>query len=116
VPSGVPIRVATTHPHAEIAQVRLVPKSTHYVVEVVYEREREPEPEQPPIEPTLIASVALGVNVLAAITSNKPGFTPLLVHGRPLKRCNQAYNKRRAKVQAQLPADQVTSRIASWRR
>src|SRR5262249_49264686 len=73
VPSGVSIRVATKHTHAEIALVRFVPKSTHYVVEVVYER----EPEQAPLEPTLIASVDLGVNVLAAITSNKPGFTPL---------------------------------------
>jgi putative transposase len=106
VPSGVPIRVATTHPHAEIAQVRLVPKATHYVVEVVYERDPEPLP----LDPALIASVDIGVNILAAITSNKPGFTPLLVYGRPLKSCNQSYNKRRAKAQAQLPTDQFTSR------
>jgi putative transposase len=106
VPSGLPIRVATAHAHAESAQVRLVPKSTHYVVEVVYERVPEPQA----VDPALIASVDLGVNILAAITSNKPGFTPLLVHGRPLKRCNQSYNKRRAKAQAQLPADQFTSR------
>src|SRR6185437_4197560 len=39
VPSGVPIRVATGHTQAEIAQVRLVPKATHFVVEVVYTRE-----------------------------------------------------------------------------
>lgn len=30
VPSGVPIRVQTAHTHAEIAQVRLVPKATHF--------------------------------------------------------------------------------------
>jgi putative transposase len=107
VPSGVPMRVATKQTAATIAQVRLVPKATHYVVEVVYER----EPEHPALDPTLIASVDLGVNVLAAITSNKPGFTPLLVHGRPLKSYNQSYNKRRAKVQAQLPPEQFTSRI-----
>jgi IS605 OrfB family transposase len=106
VPSGLPIRVATACTHAEIAQVRLVPKATHYVVEVVYHR----APEHLPLDPTQIASIDLGVNVLAAITSNQPGFTPLLVHGRPLKSCNQIYNKRRATVQAQLPADQLTSR------
>jgi transposase len=106
VPSGVAIRVATQHSYAEIAQVRLIPKATHYVVEVIYER----EPEQPALDPTLIASIDIGVNVLAAITANKPGFTPLLVNGRPLKSCNQGYNKRRARVQAHLPADQFTSR------
>lgn len=106
IPSGVPIRVATKQTAATIAQVRLVPKATHYVVEVVYER----EPEHPALDPTLIASVDIGVNVLAAITSNKPGFTPLLVHGRPLKSCNPSYNKRRAKAQTQLPQEQFTSR------
>jgi putative transposase len=109
VPSGVPIRVATKRTHAEIAQVRIVPKATHFVVEVVYEREPD-VPDNPPLDPTLIASVDIGVNVLAAITSNQPGFTPLLVNGRPLKRCNQWYNKRRAKAQAQLPAGHYTSR------
>jgi putative transposase len=107
VPSGVPIRVATNRTHAEIAQVRLVPKSTHYVVEVVYERDPDP---LPALDPSLIASIDIGVNVLAAITSNQPGFTPLLVNGRPLKNCNQRYNKRRAKLQAQLPAGQFTAR------
>lgn len=106
VPSRVPIHVATKQASAAIAQVRLVPKATHYVVEVVYER----EPEHPALDPALIASVDIGVNILAAITSNKPGFTPLLVHGRPLKSCNQSYNKRRAKAQAQLPLEQFTSR------
>jgi putative transposase len=107
VPSGVPIHVATKHTHAEIAQVRLVPKATHYVVEVVYEREPD---SSAPLDPSLIASIDIGVNVLAAITSNQPGFTPLLVNGRPLKRCNQWYNKRRARLQAQLPQGQFTSR------
>ncbi len=73
VPSGVPIRVATQHQYAEIAQVRLVPKATHFVVEVVYEKAPEPQP----VDPALIASIDVGVNNLATITSNKPGFTPL---------------------------------------
>ncbi len=107
VPSGVSLRVATKRSHAEIAQVRLVPKSTHYIVEVVYDREPSPAPT---LDPARIASVDIGVNVLAAITSNQPGFTPHLVNGRPLKRCNQWYNKRRAQLQAHLPANQFTSR------
>ncbi len=105
-PSGLSIRVATKHQHVDIAQVRIVPKATHYVVEVVYEREPEPQP----VDPTLIASIDVGVNTLAAITSNKPGFVPLLVNGRPLKSLNQSYNKRYAQQQACLPQDQFTSR------
>jgi putative transposase len=66
------------------------------VIEVIYEREPEPRA----VDPMRIASIDLGVNILAAITSNQPGFTPLLVHGRPLKSCNQSYNKRRARVQS----------------
>jgi putative transposase len=105
VPSGVPIRVATAHAHADIDQVRLVPKATHYVVEVIYERAPDPQP----VDPARIASVDIGVNNLAAITSNQPGFAPLLVHGRPLKSLNQFYNKRRAELQSRLPAEQFTS-------
>ena len=106
VPSGVAIRVQTDHAHTEIAQVRLVPKATHYVVEVVYDRAPDPQP----VDPALIASIDMGVNNLAAITANKPGFIPLLVNGRPLKSLNQGYNKRRAKLQAVLPKDQFISR------
>src|SRR5215469_9092148 len=62
------------------------------------------------VDPTLIASIDIGVNNLAAITANKSGFTPLLVNGRPLKSINQYYNKRRAKMQAKLPKDQYNSR------
>ncbi len=105
VPSGVPIRVATKLRHKDIAQVRIVPKATHYEVEVVYERPLIPRP----VDPTLIASIDIGVNNLAAITSNKSGFVPLLVNGRPLKSLNQWYNKRRAKMQSRLPKDQHNS-------
>jgi putative transposase len=106
VPSHVPIRVATQLTHDQIAQVRLVPKATHYVVEVIYDR---PVIHQS-VDPTLIASLDIGVNNLAAITANKPDFTPRLVNGRPLKSTNQYYNKRRAKMQARLPQEQYTSR------
>jgi putative transposase len=92
--------------YPDIAQVRLVPKATHYVVEVVYERPLIPQP----VDPTINASIDIGANNLAAITSNKMGFTPILVNGRPLKSLNQSYNKRRAKMQAKLPKDHYRSR------
>jgi putative transposase len=48
---------------------------------------------------------------LAAITSNKPGFVPLLVNGRVLKSINQGYNKQPERLQKQLAnQDRFTSR------
>ncbi|NJK69167.1 MAG: hypothetical protein HC941_23980, partial [Microcoleus sp. SU_5_3] len=42
------------------------------------------------------AYIDLGLNNLVALTSNQPGFVPLLINGRPLKSINQFYNKRKA--------------------
>jgi hypothetical protein len=38
IPSGLPIRVATKRAFETINQVRIVPHTTHYTVEVIYER------------------------------------------------------------------------------
>jgi putative transposase len=105
VPSGLAIRVTTQHAFATIAQVRIVPHTTHYTVEVIYERAVTPVD----VNPTQVAGIDLGVNNLAVIASNQPGFTPLLVYGRPLKALNQWYNKRRAHYQSLLPDGQHTS-------
>src|ERR1700756_4031253 len=42
------------------------------------------------------------VNVLAALTSNKAGFVPRLVSGKPVKADNQLSNKQREHIQKQL--------------
>ncbi|HSH76997.1 MAG TPA: transposase [Herpetosiphonaceae bacterium] len=96
VPSGLAIEVKTKQ--TRIAQVRIVPRDGFYVVEVVYEKEIE----QAAVDPTLVAAMDIGLNNLAAITSNKPGFVPVLVNGRPLKHLNQAFNKRIAELQTKL--------------
>jgi probable transposase len=77
---------------------KALPRSEHYVVEVVYERDLE----RAAVDPALAAGVDIGLNYLAAITSTKPGFVPVLVNGRPLKAINQAYNKRIAELQTKL--------------
>jgi putative transposase len=91
--SMLPIRVRTKQKC--IDQVRIVPKRGYYVVEVVYEKQVQ----QADVNPTHYAGVDLGVNNLAAIASNKPGFVPVIVNGRPAKSINQYYNKRRAELQ-----------------
>jgi putative transposase len=86
-------------------QVRIVPRKTHYVVEVVYTVPIQPAK----VDPERVAALDLGVDNLATVTFNQPGFAPLLVNGRPLKSINQLYNKRRAHFQSRLPKDQKTS-------
>lgn len=99
VPSGLPLEIATRLTDWEkIAQVRIVPRLDGYMVEVVYEQEQQ----EASVDPALVAAVDMGVNVLAALTSNKPGFLPRLVSGKPLKSLNQHYNKQRAKHQSRL--------------
>jgi putative transposase len=90
--------VKTRQKKETIVQARVVPRGTHYVIEVVYERKAQ----QASVDPSLFAALDLGVSNLAAITSNKPGFVPVLVNGRVLKSINQGYNKQREHLQKKL--------------
>ncbi len=87
-PSGLPITIETEH--MVVDQVRIVPRNGHYVVEVIYTK----EPVQADVDPSFCVGIDLGVTNLAAIASNREGFVPHLVNGRPLKAWNQWYNKR----------------------
>ncbi|HEY4384516.1 MAG TPA: transposase [Ktedonobacteraceae bacterium] len=106
VPSGLPIEIETCITEwRQLAQVRIVPLPDGYMMEVVYEQQEE----QAEGDTRLAAALDPGVDTLAALTSNKPGFGPLLVNGRPLKSENQFYNKQRASYQRLLPEGQHTS-------
>jgi IS605 OrfB family transposase len=87
--------------------VRIVPHKTHYTVEVVYRQGVKPAQN---LKVELVAAGDLGIDTLLALTSNQPGFVPLLVSGRPLKAINQGYNQRRAALQSRLRAGQYSSR------
>jgi putative transposase len=94
---------------SEVDQVRIVPRNGFYVVEVIYEQDCEQEP----VNPDLYAGIDLGIDNLATLTSNKCGFVPRIVNGRPVKSINQLYNKRRADLQsklAQMDAKRHTSK------
>lgn len=91
---------------SDIDQVRIVPKKTHYVIEVVYTTEVK----QADLDYTLIAGMDLGLNNLAVIASNKPGFQPVVVNGRPIKSINQFYNKRKAELQSKLNDNRYSSK------
>jgi putative transposase len=104
-PSGLSIEVQTAH--RQVKQARIVPRAGYYVIEIVYERKEA----VPSGNPALYAAVDIGVDTLAALTSNKVGFAPRLVNGRVLKSYNQFYNKRRAKLQAALGHEGTTARM-----
>ena len=89
-----------------VAQVRIIPRNGFYMVEVVYNRDEV----QTEVDPALMASVDIGVNNIVALTSNKSGFIPRIVNGRPIKSVNQFYNKQREHHQKKMRKDHFTSR------
>ena len=105
IPSQLGISVRTKQ--TTVQQVRIVPRKGYYIVEIVYEREPVPAA----VNPSLYAGIDIGLNTLAALTSNKAGFIPRIVNGRPVKSINQFYNKRKAKLQRKLGATNATRQM-----
>jgi len=70
-----------------VQEVRIVPKTFGYYIEVVYNTEEAKQFRKN----KKFASIDIGVNNLVAITSNSA--KALLVNGRPLKSINQHFNK-----------------------
>jgi putative transposase len=95
-PSMLGITMKTKQQH--IHQIRIIPRIGFYVVEVIYEQ----TPIQAAVDPALRVGVDIGLNNLATLASDKPGFVPRIVNGRPVKSINQFYNKRRAGLQSHL--------------
>jgi IS605 OrfB family transposase len=106
-PSQLDITVKTKQNPKAIDQVRIVPRKGFYVVEIVYERKEKQEQ----LNQKYIAGIDLGVNNLVALASNKPGFQPIVVNGRPVKSTNQYYNKRKAELQKALGHTGKTKRM-----
>jgi len=108
-PSRLDIEVKTKQKN--LKQVRIVPRKTHYVVEVIYLKEISPAK----VKKDYIAGVDIGLNNLAAVASNKPGFVPVVVNGMiaseasQLKSINQYFNKKKASLQSQLGSNRATS-------
>lgn len=89
-----------------VQQIRIIPQSGQYVIEVVYEIASKLNQ----LNFQHIAAIDIGVSNLAAVTSNQKGFNPLLINGKPLKALNQHYNKKKAKLQSLLKGKAQTSK------
>lgn len=103
IPSMSPIKIPVKPglKWEQLVEVRIVPKTRSYVVEVVYEI---PEPSEffCSLNPTLAASIDIGIDVLAMITFNDPTIQPIAINGKPLKAENQWMNKQVAKLKSIL--------------
>ncbi len=86
----------------KIQQVRIIPRYSYYVIEIVYEKET------PVIkEVGNKLSIDIGLNNLSAVyIDNNKTF---LINGRPLKSINQFYNKKKAKLMSNV-GDKGSSR------
>ena len=79
-----------------IRQVRIVPKNNYIVLEVVYEatiKELLKDNKR-------YMSIDLGIDNLASCSSNVS--KSFIINGKPVKSINQYYNKKKAKLQAEL--------------
>lgn len=89
------IRLKTKVSKEVIQFVRLVPFKKHIMVEIGYKKEVEVRERK-----GRYASIDLGVNNLASISSNV--MPPFIINGKPLKSMNQYYNKELAKEKSKL--------------
>ncbi|MFH1456020.1 MAG: transposase [archaeon] len=92
----------------EIKQIRIIPQSTCYIVEVIYKKEVTKNEN---LNDNLYVGIDLGLNNLATIASNKIGLQPILVNGRPLKSMNQYFNKVKAEFQSFIGDLGISNRI-----
>ena len=79
----------------EVCQVRIVPGIYRYKIEIVYFK---PVSLERRVTRT-IAGIDIGLNNLATLTENQPGFKPLIINGKPLKSINVYYHKNKASLQ-----------------
>ena len=87
----------------DIQQVRVVPRSNHFDIEVIYLTDIEDKRS----DNSRYLSVDIGLSNLVATASNV--MKPFLINGKPLKAINQYYNKRKAELQSKLGDKRKTS-------
>ena len=96
--SGLDVKVDTKITYDMLDQVRVVSRLNRIIVEVVYSVDDTPVKQ----DNGRYAAIDLGVNNLAAVTSNVDGFVPFLISGRPIKSISHYYNKRKTFLQSEL--------------
>lgn len=91
-----------------LQQVRIIPQSNCYIIEIVYKIEVTEE--LPEIKNVI--SIDLGVNNLATIVNNI-GIEPIVIEGKIIKSINQYYNKEKARLMSFVGNKGNSNRIIS---
>lgn len=89
---------------SSIEQVRIVPASACFIVEVVYQKEVV----QTEATEGAIASIDLGINNFVTFLDNQ-GYQPFIINGKGAKAYNQYYHKTKANMQSQLKEGRYSS-------
>ena len=110
VPSMSPIKIPVKPglKFDDLCEVRIVPKTGCFVIEVVYHVSDNTE-FFCSLNPDLAASIDIGLDNLATIVFSDPTIQPIAVNGKPLKSANQFYHKQLAKFRGFLTDGRGTS-------
>jgi len=103
------IKIELQHKDKKVKQARIVPMTYGYNIEIIYEIEIENED----VNYERVIGIDPGLNNLVAIASINKGVKPMLINGKPLKSINSYYNKKKAKLQAQLMKGETNEDITS---
>lgn len=79
----------------KLKEVRIIPRGTGYICEIVYEKDVE----SLNLNPDNVAGIDLGINNIVTMANNI-GEQPIVIKGGFMKSMNQYYNKRRAEIQS----------------
>lgn len=111
IPSMSPIRIPVKSglKFEDLCELRIIPKTGCFVIEVVYEI---PDHSQffCSLNPQLNAAIDIGLDNLATIVFNDLSIQPIAINGKPLKSANQFYNKQVAKFRGILANGKGKSR------
>lgn len=84
-----------------ILEIRFVPHGSCYWLEVVYEKSNVKDDKGAVLlDHHKHLALDLGINNLATLVSDQPGFVPVLINGKTMKSVNHLYNKDVAKLRA----------------
>ena len=79
----------------KLKEVRIIPRGTGYICEIVYEKDVE----SLNLNPNNVAGIDLGLNNIVTMANNI-GEQPIVIKGGFVKSMNQYYNKKRAELQS----------------
>lgn len=96
------IEIKTNLPKEDIRYVEIVPNANSFLVIIGYQKECTIKAAN-----GRYASIDLGINNLAAVTSNV--IAPFIINGKPCKSINQYANKKIAKLKSLLPEGKYNS-------